>query len=282
MISELDETIRQMLVAEIPLKNGEVEISFHQPKREWSSRLTKPTLNFYLYNLRENTTLRNMQWEKLPRPDNQSHQKRTPFRVDCYYMITSWAQEPDDEHRLMSRCLMALFRFPLLPEKYLVGSLRNQPFDLMAQLADPEVLTNPSDVWNVMDNEMKPSIPYIVTLALDPWREVTGPVVRTFTLRPGQAKRLPRKQMLDVKDMNVEMIFIGGYIRDKASNEPLGGIEISIKGTGIHTQSDAEGKFILGSIPPGEYTLVAKLADKKPYERKVAVPARDGNYDLTL
>lgn len=35
MIKELDEVLRQFLIKELPIKNGEVEISFDQPKREW-------------------------------------------------------------------------------------------------------------------------------------------------------------------------------------------------------------------------------------------------------
>ena len=64
MIADLDESIRQLLIAEMPLKNGEVEISFDQPKREWSSRLSRPTVNFFLYDLRENTILRQQSWER--------------------------------------------------------------------------------------------------------------------------------------------------------------------------------------------------------------------------
>jgi hypothetical protein len=57
MIDELDEVLRQLLVREIPIKNGEVDIKFEQPKREWSSRLSRPTLNLFLYDVRENSKL---------------------------------------------------------------------------------------------------------------------------------------------------------------------------------------------------------------------------------
>ena len=127
MIADLDETIKKLLSTEIPIKNGEIDIKFDQPKREWSARLNKPTVNFYLYDVRENATLRRHQWESV-KPTNgnglrdvQAMRKRTPFRVDCFYMITSWAAESEDEHRLLTRCLLALFRHPIIPEKFLVG-----------------------------------------------------------------------------------------------------------------------------------------------------------------
>jgi hypothetical protein len=40
MIADLDETLRQLVTAELPIKNGEIEVEFDQPKREWSARLT--------------------------------------------------------------------------------------------------------------------------------------------------------------------------------------------------------------------------------------------------
>ncbi len=283
MIDDLDETIRQLLIAEVPIKNGEIEISFDQPKREWSSHLSRPTVNFFLYDLRENPILRTHQWERMPDGKNgngQARLKRTPFRVDCLYMLTTWAAEPEDEHRLLSRCLMALFRFPLLPEDRLVGSLRNPPFEIQARLAAHDRLTNPAEVWSSLDNEMRPSISYVVTLALDPWSEVSGPVVRTLTYRFGQAAALPRYRQLAAPDPLAEMAWIGGTVR--AKSEPQAGIEVAVKGTGLFTTTDTQGRFTLGSLPSGEYTLVAWPPEGKPREKKVTVPAEDGDYDLEL
>jgi hypothetical protein len=198
MIAELDETIRQLLIAELPIKNGEIDISFHQPKREWSARISRPTVNFFLYDLRENNTLRQHQWERMPKdPVNGLAQlKRTPYRVDCFYIMTTWAAEPEDEHRLLARCLLALFRNPILDSNRLVGSLKDQPFEIQTHLAVHDRLTNPAEVWSALDNEIRPSIPYIITLALDPWAEVSGPVVKTLTFRYGQAGDLPEDKWL--------------------------------------------------------------------------------------
>ena len=34
MFADLDETLRKMLIKDLPIRNGEIEISFEQPKRE--------------------------------------------------------------------------------------------------------------------------------------------------------------------------------------------------------------------------------------------------------
>ena len=53
--------------------------------------------------------------------NGQSLSQRNPVRVDRHYMITTWAREPEDEHRLLDWVLMVLFRHEsisnsLLPE----------------------------------------------------------------------------------------------------------------------------------------------------------------------
>jgi len=284
MIADLDETLRQLLMSEIPIKNGEIEVSFDQPKREWSSRLTKPTVNLFLYDLRENNILRQHGLEQIANghpPANNAHLKRTPFRVDCFYMLTTWAAEPEDEHRLMTRAMLALFRFPVLPEERLVGATRHQPFEIQARLAEHDRLTNPAEVWASLDNEMRPTVPYLVTLALDPWTEVVGPVVRTLTFRMGQPVSLPRQRRLS--EIETEMTFIGGTVRSKAAGHPpVPGIDVAIKGTGLFDHTDEQGRFTLGSMPAGDYILVAWRPEGKPSEKKIAVPARDGDYDLEL
>jgi len=290
MLADLDETLRQLLIAEIPVKNGEVEISFDQPKREWSGRLSRPSINLFLYDVRENNVLRQHQWERLPdNGDGRAHLKRSPFRVDCFYMLTTWAAEPDDEHRLLTRAMLALFRFPILPEDRLVGSLKSPPFEIQARLAAHDRLTNPAEVWSSLDNDLRPSVSYVVTLALDPWKEISGPVVKTLTLRTGETLTQPRKWVLRQDSEPGETVFIGGTVRDKVhGNIPKAGIQVAIKGTGFFDTTDEQGNFTLRGLQPGEYTLVAWSAEEKPNvkpsfkEKKIIVPSQGGDYDLEI
>jgi hypothetical protein len=283
MIADLDETLYQLLKDELPIKNGEIEVSFEQPRRENSARWMKPTINLFLYDLRENNILRQPQWERLPGGNgSQAQQKRSPLRVDCYYMLTTWAADPQDEHRLLTRALMALSRFPTLPDDLLLGSLRNPPFNIQARLASHDKLTNPAEVWSALDNELRPSVSYILTLALDPWQVVTGPLVRTRTLRTGQAATIPRTQSLEPATQN-ELVWIGGQARRKNKpDEPLAGLEIAVKGTGYLASSDESGHFALGGLSPGDYILVAWLPEGKPKEFEIRVPAPEGHYDIEL
>lgn len=280
MLADLDETIKKLLSAEVPIKNGEIGIEFDQPIREWSGKLTKPMINFFMYDVRENVALRQHQWEQLNNGNgnyNVARMKRTPFRVDCTYMITTWAAEADDEHRLLSRVLLALFRNPILTETYLVGGMQDQPFEIQTRVAANDKLTNPAEIWSALDNELRPSVSYIVTIAMDPWVEVTGPPVRTFTLRTGQS-HVPAEEKLFPESAVNESFFIGGTVTKRG--KPQANISVALKGTGYFATSDENGRFQFTGLSQDTYTLVAWPDKGKPKETKFALPGKD--YDIKL
>ena len=51
-----------------------------------------------------------------------------PFRVDCTYMLTSWATIPEDEHRLLTRSLFGVI--DLLADGVDPGTIFFTPFEI--------------------------------------------------------------------------------------------------------------------------------------------------------
>ena len=282
MIADLDRTIEEILNRELPIKNGEIDIKFDQPKREWSARLARPTINFFLYDVRENNVLRQHQWQRVAMQNGRSNdnkeiqQKRTPLRVDCHYMITTWATEPQDEHRLLARCLMALFRHPILPEDMLMGDLKQQPYKLQAWLASHDRLTNPAEIWGSLDNEIRPSISYIVTLAIDPWQEIISPLVSSLTMTINQTDQPERNG--EIIQGGETTVIIGGIVTQ--NEQPQADIQVAIKGTGLFSTTNQKGQYTLPSLHPGDYTLVVWPKEGQPLEKAVSIPGEDYNIDL--
>ena len=58
MLSDFDATLKELLVQRVPFDPAEVDVSFECPRREWASKVLKPTVNLYLFDLRENMELR--------------------------------------------------------------------------------------------------------------------------------------------------------------------------------------------------------------------------------
>ena len=74
---------------------------------------------------------------------------------------------------------------------------------------------------------------------------------------------------------------IKGHIIDKATNEHIPYVTVSVKGTTIGTVADATGHFTLRNLPDTEFTLVAEFLGYKSVE--VAIPAKhDKNIDLSI
>jgi hypothetical protein len=279
MIEDLDQVLRQLLIRELPIKNGEVDISFDQPSREWSARVGgRPTLNLFLYDARENRKLRQTRppWETVQNADGTVTQRRRPVRMDLHYMITAWATEAEDEHRLLAGTLMALFRQPNLPEELLPESLRDQPVPIPLEVAQADEFQNPADVWNVLDNEIRAAIALTVTLALNPYQPVTGPLVRSRELRFGQAGE-PATERLDEGKAETYWT-VGGVIR--SDGEPLGTGRLSLVEQGRDVPLQGDGRFSIGHLRAGAYTLSVARDGGEPQLFQITVPAPD--YDLDL
>ena len=295
MIKELDEVLRQFLIKELPIKNGEVEISFEQPKREWSARLSRPTINLFLHDVRENTKLRQFDWQR----QQNGHGKkatlqRTPVRLDLHYLITVWAVEAQDEHRLLTRTLMALFRHDNLPQTLLPPIFKDQPVSIPLKVAQYDELRNPSDIWSALDNELRPGIACMVTLALNPFEPIDAPLVTTRELRIDTSAN-PRLELLDSDRRAAEReqlpeaekekaiaeaqndqpdIFwtIGGTINTK---KPLDQLQITLIEQSREIDVQPEGRFSIGNLKSGSYTLEISGQGQKPKRHKITVPSPD-------
>lgn len=186
MIAELDRFLKTLLLDKLGYPAGEIEVQFHQPAREWSGRLSgQATINLFLFDVRENNTLRQHEWQRLPATQsNLVQQQRTPYRIDCHYLLTTWVNDPEDAHRLLGECLLALLGTPLVKTEDLAETpLAGQPYDLPIRVAAHDKMTNPAEVWSALDNELRPSISLIVTIAMNPWDSVPAQQVRLRRMR---------------------------------------------------------------------------------------------------
>ena len=94
MLNDVDETLRQYLIADVPVERGEVDISFERPTREWSGRLSKPTLNLFMFDIRERTGYRDDTPQAVRLPTGAVSQSLPARRVDLSYLVTAWTREP--------------------------------------------------------------------------------------------------------------------------------------------------------------------------------------------
>lgn len=277
MIDELDEVLRQFLMRELPIKNGEVDIAFNQPKREWSARISRPTLNLFLYDVRENTKLR----QHVPAFDVERTstgtviQRRKPVRVDLYYLVTAWATEPEDEHRLLARTMAALSRYGSIPEDLLPEDFTDQP-SIPITVAQQEILEKPTDLWGVMDNEMRPALGCQFTIALNPYKPIETPVVRTAEIRIGQSQD-PKTETLSTADGDGRFQWISGQVRAKGK-KPLSNAHMTLVERSVEVPIQEDGRYIIGILPCGTYTLEVTAEGRKSSRYSITIPSKA--YDI--
>lgn len=272
MFADLDETIRQLLIQGVPLDPTEIEISFDTPDREWSGRLTRPAVNCFLYDVRENVKLRVSSWE-VRRDQNQATRVKNATRIDATYQISAWARAPEDEHRLLWRVLIALARYATLPDDLVRGALKNQPFPIATSVAQPDQMpANYADLWQALDNRIRPVLTYVVTLALQPdLVEVTPLVLKAPTIKLNNVDPRAVEDALRVR----------GRVRDR--QDPTKSVKdavVLIRETGDWTSTDEEGRFTFERAPRGAITLVVRANGKAEVHKTTVVPAP--NYDLEI
>jgi hypothetical protein len=202
MIHDLDETIRQLLIKKGRLNAGEIDISFDQPTGDWAAGLSRPTINCWLYDARENLELRSMEW-RVTRSNGQGQKRIAPLRFDLNYLVTAWTRKVEDEHQLLWRALGALAQARSLSPEQCVGALQGQPFDIPTKVGQvSDAVPNLTDLWSVLDNEMRAGFNFVVSLALDADLGFDGPLVLAKKLVVGQAEEPPRHE-LTVPDVEI-------------------------------------------------------------------------------
>src|SRR5216110_2367653 len=163
MIQDVDESLRA-LVKKDALNGSKADVAFDAPTREWSSRRNTPTVDLYLYDIREDLKQREVMWEAVRGDSGFVTERRPPARrFKLSYLVTAWTQRPEDEHRLLSSLLSCFLRNQTMPVELITGSLvgARLPITLNIALPPPQDRSI-SDVWSAMGGELKASLDLVV------------------------------------------------------------------------------------------------------------------------
>ena len=171
MIHEVDSALRRVIV-EDALGGSGVEVAFEAPTKDWASRRNAPTVNAFLYDIREDLRRRSRGMVNEYREDKTVAARRLPPRyIKLSYLLTAWTQRPEDEHRLLSVMLAGFLKHESLPARTLTGSLQEigLPVPMTVALPPPEDRAF-ADVWTALGGELKPSLDIVVSAPIDSGR----------------------------------------------------------------------------------------------------------------
>jgi hypothetical protein len=306
MFHDLDETLRAILDdAAAPEELRNADVSFLTPEKGFAP--TEPTVNLFLFEVRENYELR----DPVPvfeRSGDGYVQVPPPMRVACSYLVTAWSDDSGpakvvEEHRLLGQAMRWLSRFSTIQPEHWRGSLVDQPLPPPLTLAQPDAYKKINDFWSALGRPPQPAFCLTATIAMaisEP--EPLGPVVISKELiispevpspnRPAdganaQARSLAlsstfkARRSAAVASASEEFTSIGGQVRD-AAGQPVAGATIVLTKLRLVTTTDASGRYSFDQIPPGKHRLRVRAGAERQTVRFI-VPAPTGtNYDVQL
>ncbi|HNI35482.1 MAG TPA: DUF4255 domain-containing protein [Microthrixaceae bacterium] len=180
MIHDVDESLRSLIRLRMESETA-VEIVFDAPTRDWASRRNAPTVDLYLYDIREDADRRQVgQIERRSDDGRRIAGWGSPPRwFKLSYLLTAWTQRPEDEHRLLSMLLAAFLAQDGIPVEALAGSLSGAGSPIAYTVALPPPKDRAlSDTWSALGGELKPSLDLVVTAPFDLGRfDEAGPPV---------------------------------------------------------------------------------------------------------
>ncbi|MER7921996.1 MULTISPECIES: DUF4255 domain-containing protein [unclassified Streptomyces] len=179
MIHEVDEVLKG-LIGGGALAGSGIEVSFDAPTRDWAARRNTPTINTYLYDIREDVHRRQRGHLAVRDERDVVVKRRQPprwFRLS--YLVTAWTKRTQDEHRLLSAVLATLIPRELLAPAELPGSLGQLGLTVPISVAGIQTESRSlAEIWSALGGELKPSLDLVVTAPFPAYPEYdAGPPV---------------------------------------------------------------------------------------------------------
>jgi hypothetical protein len=158
VIPEIDAALIGLLRSRAMPGKG-VEVAFEAPTRDWAAGRNAPTVNAYLYNIREDTPRREYGVISVRNESGIVVRRRRPVRYfRLSYLVTCWTKRAEDEHRMLASVLGCLLETEVLPMADSgVPGAPGLPVPLTVAVP-PEEAGSASDIWSALGGVLKPSL----------------------------------------------------------------------------------------------------------------------------
>lgn len=281
MLRALHNTIQQLIYERGNISPREVDITFEAPTQERIDKLIRPTINVFLFDLEENTELRQGDFERT-RSNGRAERRAPPRRFDLRYMVSALTTEIEDEHELIWRVLLTLVRHPQFPAELLPEELRTLEPTLTTRVSQADEGQRLAAVWNALGVPPHPALYYVVTAPVDMNMVIEAPLVLTRTARYARAHADGIAPEVGIQ--------IGGVVRN-AQGQPLANVSVALDGRAAPgCETNEEGRYVLAGVtsgtvklrvtPPGAAHQIVTVEVPEP--RPGASSQHERPYDIVL
>jgi hypothetical protein len=245
----IDEGLEAFLRGTVPLGATDVDVSFAAPDREWSAKLTRPTVNVFLWDIRRSSQgrsgMRTVEIDGVV-----VHQPALPI-VELRYVVSAWTSDHGDERGLLAGTMRALLTYGEIPREFLPSAFDRLeiPKLLMARAGEDHM-----DVFKALEGQVKPGLNVVLTTEFDTGFALpAGPPVGSIETSLGRFGSQPetrRRVAGDVADA-VDRGLVGTVVRAP-------GDATTVNGRGQFLLRASEGdEVVLESDPPVTTTVPA-------------------------
>jgi hypothetical protein len=232
----VDVALEAFVRATVPLDARDVDVSFEAPEKEWSAKLTRPTVNMFLWDIRRSSDRARAGVEERERNGVVVRRMALPV-VELRYLVTAWTSDHRDERALLGGLMRAILAHSELPSEFLPEPLRaeRRPTLTMARSGEDQV-----DIFKGVHGQLKPGIHVVVTTPVDVGLEApvapdAGAVDVGVADRTGTASTRRRR--------------VAGEVADAAA---IGAVVTSPHGA---TLVNATGRFLIDAQPGDEVVV---------------------------
>ncbi len=288
MIDLLDDALTKLL--EAAPAGGAVDelhnahVSFETPEHGHKPQ-GKSEVNLFLYETKENRELR----EPAPivrQQNGMSARRRASLRVDCAYMVTTWAEGKTKSevvtasHKLLGQAFNWLSRFPVISDRYLqAAGMTGQVFAPPTMVAQMDGAKSAGEFWHALGIPPRPYFNLLVTITMDLDQQIEDSIVTTIysSYQAGQSATADKRVVIGGRVLDAN----GGPI---ANAKPVVDAWVRVDETGETQVTNELGQFVCRSLQQGnQYLLRARAVGLGQVSMPVAdVPSPSGEYDIVF
>jgi hypothetical protein len=249
----IDVALEAWLRATVPLGATDVDVSFEAPDKEWSAKLTRPTVNVFLWDIRRSAKQERAGVEEVERDGKLARRAPLP-RVELHYVVTAWTTDHGDERAILGGLLRTVLAHPEIPATYVPEPIHDLPpmRVRLARAGDDE-----PDFGTTLDGQLRPGLAMTVVAAID-----TG--VFTPAGPPVEAVQLGVTRTDTGRHETFPTRWVAGEVHDPAA---VGVSVVSPRGT---ARVNTAGRFVIAAAAGDE--LVVETAPP----RTAVVPVEGG------
>ncbi|HSL74021.1 MAG TPA: Pvc16 family protein [Ilumatobacteraceae bacterium] len=238
MLEFIDESLESFLRATVPLSATDVDVSFDAPDREWSAKLTRPTINVFLWDIRRSAS-RASSGIRTREVDGLITRQPVPPVLELRYVLTAWTADLGDERALLAGLLRSLLANGEVPREYLGDAFAGleQPSIAIARSGEDHM-----DVFKALEGQLKPGLNLVLTTEFDTGVSLpVAPIVREIETAIGQLGSTAEARRR-----------VAGEIVDA---DRRGAIGATVRSPGFATTVNPRGRFLLRATSGDEIVV---------------------------